>query len=49
MFMFNLFISIHGNMGDYAWGAEGLDNILTALLNQFTDGHQARTLSQEGN
>lgn len=25
---------LHGNLGDYAWGAGGIDNILTQLMAQ---------------
>ncbi|RMX45359.1 hypothetical protein pdam_00000818 [Pocillopora damicornis] len=32
-FPFNL-LRLHGNPADYAWGAEGLDSIITQLLNQ---------------
>lgn len=32
-FPFNIF-RLHGNPGDYAWGTEGLDSIITQLLNQ---------------
>lgn len=39
---------IHSNIRDYAWGPNGLDNILTALLNQFTEAEErARALSQD--
>lgn len=32
-FPFNI-LRLHGNPGDYAWGTEGLDSIITQLLNQ---------------
>lgn len=32
-FPFNI-LRLHGNPGDYAWGSEGLDSIITQLLNQ---------------
>ncbi|XP_046857521.1 E3 ubiquitin-protein ligase RNF126-like [Xenia sp. Carnegie-2017] len=28
------FFQIHGNFGDYAWGGQGLDSIITRLLDQ---------------
>lgn len=28
------FQRVHGNMGDYAWGDGGLDQVVTLLLNQ---------------
>jgi len=33
---------------DYAWGTNGLDNILTALLNQVADQEQNTALRPEG-
>lgn len=40
--------SVHSNVNDYAWGPNGLDNILTALLNQFDENQErARALRPE--
>jgi len=35
------FLQIHGNPGDYAWGAAGLDTIITQLFNQIDPGSGA--------
>jgi len=37
---------IHGNIGDYAWGAGGLDQIVTQLLNQIEGGAAPLTQQQ---
>ncbi|XP_014664372.1 PREDICTED: E3 ubiquitin-protein ligase RNF115-like [Priapulus caudatus] len=29
-----VFVNLHGNPGDYAWGPQGIDAIITQLLNQ---------------
>lgn len=40
--------SVHSNLNDYAWGPNGLDNILTALLNQFDEAQErSRALRPE--
>uniref|UniRef100_A0A914I4I0 RING-type domain-containing protein n=1 Tax=Globodera rostochiensis TaxID=31243 RepID=A0A914I4I0_GLORO len=39
--------NIHGNLNDYAWGEHGLDNVLTALLNQFDVAQQPTRLTPE--
>uniref|UniRef100_A0A914EGN6 RING-type E3 ubiquitin transferase n=1 Tax=Acrobeloides nanus TaxID=290746 RepID=A0A914EGN6_9BILA len=37
----------HGNLGDYAWGEGGLDQVVTMLLNQFDPNSAARGVSKE--
>jgi len=41
------FQRIHGNFADYAWGDQGLDQIVTLLLNQFDQSVQHETLRAE--
>uniref|UniRef100_A0A183CL68 RING-type domain-containing protein n=1 Tax=Globodera pallida TaxID=36090 RepID=A0A183CL68_GLOPA len=38
---------LNGNLNDYAWGEHGLDNVLTALLNQFDGAQQPTRLTPE--
>lgn len=37
----------HGNLGDYAWGEGGLDQIVTMLLNQFDPNASSHRISAE--
>ena len=47
MIYFSLFNVPGGNVGDYAWGQQGLDNVVTQLLNQLEGQGGVPPLTQD--